>query len=163
MKHTLYNVIRCFICGIDDIMQYDLDSSVEIFGIKDVSSDHVSNVARVATAMNLNENDAIDVNVKGNGVLVKLRYPRLVNEWERKSREARLRVFDVFPETNIDAKIKIFAAAPTKYKLLLHKVRSQLPDFKYIWIGKRGVMARQEARSNILLLKSESDLDNIFQ
>ncbi|ACH69496.1 FP [Pseudalatia unipuncta granulovirus] len=69
-------------------MQYDLDSSVEIFGIKDVSSDHVSNVASVARAMNLNEYDVVDVNVKGNGVLVKLRYPRLVNEWERKSREA---------------------------------------------------------------------------
>lgn len=145
------------------IMQYDLDSSVEIFGIKDVSNDHVFNVASVARAMNLNENDAVDVNVKGNGILVKLRYPRLVNEWERKSREARLKVCDVFPETNIDSKIKIFAAAPTKYKLLLHKVRSRLPEFKYIWIGKRGVMARQEARSNILLLKSESDLDSIDQ
>lgn len=145
------------------IMQYDFDSSVEIFGIKDVSNDHVFNVASVARAMNLNENDVVDVNVKGNGILVKLRYPRLVNEWERKSREARLKVCDVFPETNIDAKIKIFAAAPTKYKLLLHKVRSRLPEFKYIWIGKRGVMARQEARSNILLLKSESDLDSIYQ
>lgn len=145
------------------IMQYDFDSSVEIFGIKDVSNDHVFNVASVARAMNLNENDVVDVNVKGNGILVKLRYPRLVNEWERKSREARLKVCDVFPETNIDAKIKIFAAAPTKYKLLLHKVRSRLPEFKYIWIGKRGVMARQEARSNILLLKSESDLDSIDQ
>ncbi|AAF05254.1 ORF140 [Xestia c-nigrum granulovirus] len=144
-------------------MQYDLDSSVEIFGIKDVSNDHVFNVASIARAMNLNENDAVDVNVKGNGILVKLRYPRLVNEWERKSREARLKVCDVFPETNIDSKIKIFAAAPTKYKLLLHKVRSRLPEFKYIWIGKRGVMARQEARSNILLLKSESDLDSIDQ
>lgn len=144
-------------------MQYDFDSSVEIFGIKDVSNDHVFNVASVARAMNLNENDVVDVNVKGNGILVKLRYPRLVNEWERKSREARLKVCDVFPETNIDAKIKIFAAAPTKYKLLLHKVRSRLPEFKYIWIGKRGVMARQEARSNILLLKSESDLDSIDQ
>lgn len=143
-------------------MQYDLDSSVEIFGIKDISSDHKANVASVARVMNLNEEDVVDVLVKGNGVLVKLRYPRLVNEWERKSREARLKVYDVFPETNNDAKIKIFAAAPTKFKLLLHKVRTQLPDFKYIWIGKRGVMARQEARSNILLLKSESDLSNML-
>lgn len=144
-------------------MQHDLDSSVEIFGIKDVSTDHAANVTRVAKTMNLNENDVVNVAVKGNGLLVKLRYPRLVNEWERKSREARLKVYDVFPETNSDAKIKIFAAAPTKYKLLLHKVRTQLPDFKYIWIGKRGVMARQEARSNILLLKSESDLTNILE
>ncbi|AKR17463.1 FP-25K [Mocis latipes granulovirus] len=142
-------------------MQYDLDSSVEIFGIKDVSCNHASNVTRLARAMNLNETDVVEVNVKGNGVLVKLRNPRLVNEWERRSREARLKARDVFPETVVDAKIKIFAAAPTKYKLLLHKVRSKLPDYKYIWIGKKGVMARKEARSNIMLLKSESDLDSI--
>ncbi|AQQ80391.1 FP25K [Betabaculovirus altermyunipunctae] len=140
-------------------MQYDLDICVEIFGIKDVSSDYSANVATLARKMNLNEEDVVDVAVKGNGLVVKLRYPRLVNEWERKSREARLKVYDVFPETNNDAKIKIFAAAPTKYKLLLHKVRNQLPDYKYIWIGKRGVMARREARSNIVLLKSENDLD----
>lgn len=143
-------------------MQFDLHSCVEIFGIKDVSSDHVGNVTSVARAMNLQDDDILLVTVKGNGLLVKLKYPRLVNEWERKSREARLRVYDVFPETNNDAKIKIFAAAPTKYKLLLHKVRTRLPNFKYIWIGKKGVMARQEARSEILLLKSENDLDHLL-
>lgn len=142
--------------------QHDINDCVEIFGLGECQdyNERLTNVARV---LELDYGDVEYSVIKGNGLLVKLVDGRAVNEWERKSREKRIRLSDLAEDKKVvegaeDKKVKIFAAAPTKYKLLLHNVRKLLPDFKYIWIGKKGVMARQRSRSQIHLIKNENDL-----
>ncbi|APO13987.1 FP25K [Plodia interpunctella granulovirus] len=136
--------------------QYDITDCVEIFGLGDWD-DYNKCVEIIAKKLNLNYHDAEYSVEKGNGLLVKLCNSKAVNEWERKSREHRLTLGDI-REGGGDGKIKIFAAAPTKFKLLLHHVRQLLPEFKYIWIGKKGVMARYKSRTQIHFIKNEDDI-----
>nr|WOZ30342.1 protein FP25 [Cydia pomonella granulovirus]WOZ30467.1 protein FP25 [Cydia pomonella granulovirus]WOZ30599.1 protein FP25 [Cydia pomonella granulovirus]WOZ45237.1 protein FP25 [Cydia pomonella granulovirus]WOZ45368.1 protein FP25 [Cydia pomonella granulovirus] len=148
---------------------YDIDECVEIFGLGEWEEWREC-LMLLCTALSLNYDDIEHYTVKRNGLLVKLVDERTVNEWERKSREKRLRLSDlkklsdgIGNVNNVDGddKVKVFAAAPTKFKLLLHTVRKTLPNFKYIWIGKRGVMARHRSRSQIHVIKNETDIDYI--
>lgn len=136
--------------------QHDINDCVEIFGLGQWNDYNVC-LQKIAKVLELNYNDVEYCVVKGNGLLVKLKDAKAVNDWERKSREKRILLSDLLG-TDANTKIKIFAAAPTKYKLLLHNVRNMLPNFKYIWIGKKGVMARHKSRSQIHLIKNENDL-----
>jgi|WetSurMetagenome_2_1015567.scaffolds.fasta_scaffold191565_1 hypothetical protein len=137
--------------------QHDINDCVEIFGLGEWD-DYNKCLENIARVLGLDYSDVEYSVIKGNGLLVKLVDGRAVNEWERKSREKRIRLSDLGGVEGEEKKIKIFAAAPTKYKLLLHNVRKLLPNFKYIWIGKKGVMARQRSRSQIHLIKNENDL-----
>ncbi|AIS92111.1 hypothetical protein [Erinnyis ello granulovirus] len=137
--------------------QNDIDKCVEIFGLG-YWNDYDECLRVICEQLDLNINDVQMYSIKGNALLVKLVNERVVNEWERKSREKRLRMHDIV-DNGGDTKIKVFAAAPTKFKLLLHTVRKTLPNFKYIWIGKRGVMVRQKSRSQIHIVKNETDID----
>lgn len=139
---------------------------MEIFGLTRYADDkhRLTNAIKLlASNLNVNYDDVQDVQVKGNGVLVRLQNSRQVNEWETRSRELRLNLSDItkVSEEESDNKIKVFAAAPTRLKLLLHTVRKHLPQFKYIWIGKRGVMVRRESRSQIYVIKSENDIEKL--
>ena len=136
--------------------QYDINDCVEIFGLGEWQ-DYNKCLEILTKALDLNYNDVEYCVVKGSGLLVKLVDGKAVNEWERKSRERRIQLSDIKENSN-DSKIKIFAAAPTKFKLLLHNVRKTLSNFKYIWIGKKGVMARYRSRSQIHLIKNEEDI-----
>ncbi|AAS82630.1 ORF108 [Agrotis segetum granulovirus] len=141
--------------------QHDIDDCVEIYGLGEWD-DYNKTLQLITKALDLDIKDVLFCSKKGNGLLVKLIDNRAVNEWERKSREKRLRLIELTGlQEDSDVKVKIFAAAPTKFKLLLHSVRKMLPNFKYIWIGKRGVMARHESRSQIHLIKNENDLLNV--
>ncbi|AER41539.1 FP25K [Epinotia aporema granulovirus] len=139
--------------------QHDIKDCVEIFGLGQWN-DYNHCLRLIAQKLGVNYNDVLYCSLRGNGLLVKLIDNRAVNEWERRSREQRLTIKDLV-DTPMDNKIKIFAAAPTKFKLLLHKVRNSLPNFKYIWIGQKGVMVRYRSRSQILLIKSENEIDKI--
>lgn len=139
--------------------QYDIDECVEIFGLGEWDDYHKC-LQRLCKVLNLNFYDINRFVIKGNGLLVKLGNNKIVNEWERKSREKRICLYDI-KETGGNDKIKIFAAAPTKFKLLLHTVRKTLPNFKYIWIGKKGVMARHRSRTQIHVIKNEEDVDYV--
>lgn len=136
--------------------QHDINDCVEIFGLGEWE-DYNKCLQKITHVLDLNYNDVVYSAIKGNGLLVKLVDSKAVNEWERKSREKRILLADL-KEGAENNKVKIFAAAPTKFKLLLHSVRNVLPNFKYIWIGKKGVMARQKSRSQIHLIKNENDL-----
>ena len=138
--------------------QHDINDCVEIFGLGEWD-DYNKCLESVARVLELDYSDVEYSVIKGNGLLVKLVDGRAVNEWERKSREKRIHLSDLrSTEGGEDRKVKVFAAAPTKYKLLLHNVRKLLPNYKYIWIGKKGVMARQRSRSQIHLIKNDNDL-----
>nr|AUF82045.1 fp [Cryptophlebia leucotreta granulovirus] len=140
----------------------EIDEYVEIFGLGQWDNWREC-LLSLCKALSLSFSDIEYYTVKGNGLLVKLIDEKAVNEWERKSREKRLKLSDI--KDNVleenDSKVKVFAAAPTKFKLLLHTVRKTLPNFQYIWIGKRGVMARHKSRSQIHVIKNESDIDYI--
>lgn len=143
------------------------DDWVEIYGLVDAkiaTEDTILNcdnaLQNLCAALQLNYDDVKQYTIKGNSLLVQLINQRAVNEWERKSRESRLRLSDIHVNGNNTTKVKVFAAAPSKFKLLLHNVRKRLPNFKYIWIGKHGVLARQQARSKIFVIKNDDDLDH---
>lgn len=139
--------------------QSDIDKCVEIFGLGHWN-DYDECLHAICAQLNLNFDDIQIYTIKGNALVVRLVNERVVNEWERKSREKRLQMKDIVKNGG-DVKIKMFAAAPTKFKLLLHTVRKTLPNFKYIWIGKRGVMVRQKSRTQIHVIKNETDIDYI--
>ncbi|AAG27398.1 PxORF100 peptide [Plutella xylostella granulovirus] len=132
-----------------------MDDCVEIFGYTDCD-DVYAFIKKVTKVLDLDYKDVVKATYKGNGILVKLISAQKVNQWERKSRDSRITLADLGYDRN--DKIKIFAAAPTKYKLLLHTVRNALPNFKYIWISKRGVMARRGSRTQIHLIKDDKDI-----
>nr|UYX49735.1 FP [Darna trima granulovirus] len=138
---------------------YRINSCVEIFGLGEWD-DYDACLQTLCRVLNLDYNNVQNYTIKNNCLLVKLTDEKTVNEWERKSREKRVMLSDVFKDKG-QSKIKIFAAAPTKFKLLLHKVRKNLPEFKYIWIGKKGVMARHKSRTQIHTIKHDEDLDYI--
>ncbi|QBQ01657.1 fp 25K [Hyphantria cunea granulovirus] len=141
------------------------EDCVEIFGYTNTDYDKIDEYLKNLTcALELRYEDVEWSQLKGNGLLVKLPNVQKVNEWERKSRDRRLRLSDVMDlkGEEVNTKLKIFAAAPTKFKLLLHNVRKQLPHFKYIWIGKQGVMVRRRSRSQIHLIKSINDINNFL-
>ena len=139
--------------------QNEIDKCVEIFGLGHWN-DYDECLRAICAQLDLNFNDVQMYTIKGNALVVRLVNERVVNEWERKSREKRLQMKDIVKNGG-DVKIKMFAAAPTKFKLLLHTVRKTLPNFKYIWIGKRGVMVRQKSRTQIHVIKNETDVDYI--
>lgn len=141
------------------LSQHDADNCVEIYGLDGVE-DHVSCLRKLCETLELDFRDVKRLSVRGRGLLVKLTSVKAVNEWERKSREKRIRLNDIMKDGN-EGKVKVFAAAPTKFKLLLHVVRKTLPDFKYIWIGRTGVMARHRSRSQIHVIKNEEDIDRV--
>ncbi|ABC61231.1 FP [Choristoneura occidentalis granulovirus] len=137
--------------------QIEIDNCVEVFGLGHWD-DYDECLHKICNVLNLNFLDVETYTIKKNGLLVKLVNERAVNEWERKSREKRIHLYDIDKNGEYN-KIKIFAAAPTKFKLLLHTVRKTLPNFKYIWIGKRGVMARQKSRTHIHVIKTDQDIN----
>ncbi|AAM70308.1 few polyhedra [Phthorimaea operculella granulovirus] len=139
-----------------------VDECVEVFGAGEWNDYDVC-LKRLCSVLELDYGDIEHYTVRKNGLLVKLVNDRAVNEWERKSREKRIRLSHLIEENihESDTKIKVFAAAPTKYKLLLHMVRKSLSDFKYIWIGKRGVMARHRSRSQIHVIKCDDDINYV--
>lgn len=139
------------------LQQNEIDECVEIFGLNEWDNYDVC-LQTLCLVLNLQMSDVEYYTIKGNGLLVKLNSEKAVNEWERKSREKRIRLGDLKLNGG-DGKVKVFAAAPTKFKLLLHQVRKKLPNFKYIWIGKRGVMARYKSRTQIHVIKNENDID----
>ncbi|AEB00390.1 fp25k [Clostera anachoreta granulovirus] len=144
-------------CEMRERRQFD--KCVEIFGLGNWNNfDHCLNALCVALGLNIKDMQAYER--RGNGLLVKLIDERAVNEWERKSREIRLRLGDLLQDGG-NVKVKVFAAAPARLKVLLHAVRSQLPTFKYIWIGKRGVMVRHGSRTPIHVIKNEDDLEYV--
>ncbi|QOD40070.1 fp25k [Matsumuraeses phaseoli granulovirus] len=139
----------------------DIDECVEIFGLREWDSYYLC-LQHLCKTLQLDINQMENYTVKGNGLLVKLVDENAVNEWERKSREKRITLKDLKDVGQAgDNKIKVFAAAPAKYKLLLHTVRKTLPNFKYIWIGKRGVLARHKSRSQIHVIKNENDINYV--
>lgn len=143
--------------------QHDISRCVEIFGLGE-RGDYNTCLREIARVLDLDHDDVEYHSVRGNGLLVRLVSERAVNQWERKSRERRIRARQLGKAFgDDDAKVKIFSAAPTRFKLLLHAVRKLLPDFKYIWIGKKGVMARHRSRTQIHLIRNENDIEYVQQ
>ncbi|AKN80756.1 FP25K [Diatraea saccharalis granulovirus] len=139
---------------------YDIEECVEIFGLGEWD-DHRKCLETLCDVLNLNFFDVVNYSVRGNGLLVKLSNEKAVNEWERRSRERRIRLCDLKKGADDNIKVKVFAAAPTKFKILLHTVRKTLPNFKYIWIGKKGIMVRQRSRTQIHVIKNENDIEYV--
>lgn len=115
--------------------QHYIDKCVEVFGLGEWD-DYQTCLQILCRVLNLNFYDVESFTIKNNGLLIRLINEKAVNEWERKSREKRICLEDL-REGGGESKVKVFAAAPTKFKLLLHTVRKTLPNFKYIWIGKK--------------------------
>ncbi|UOS85772.1 FP [Pieris rapae granulovirus] len=139
--------------------QHYIDKCVEIFGLGEWD-DYQTCLQILCRVLNLNFYDVESFTVKNNGLLIRLINEKAVNEWERRSREKRICLEDL-REGGGESKVKVFAAAPTKFKLLLHTVRKTLPNFKYIWIGKKGVMARYKSRTQIHVIKNENDVNYV--
>ncbi|AAP85738.1 fp [Adoxophyes orana granulovirus] len=133
---------------------------VEIYGLGEWQ-DYDLCLSLLCDVLNFNISDVVEYTVLSNKLLVKLNDNKKVNEWERKSREKRIRLNDLVLHGDNYTKIKIFAAAPARFKVLLHKVRNSLKDFKYIWIGKRGVLARRKSRTQIHVLRNENDINSL--
>lgn len=130
---------------------------VEIFGLGDASAD----LNRLVDALGVARGDVLNVvSQTRRRAVVELVSVSKVNEWERRSRELRLRVSDLRPllEQEHDSNIKVFAASPARLKRLLYFVRNCVKNYKYVWIGRRGVMVRRSSRSYIHIIRTEEDV-----
>lgn len=140
----------------------NLTDNVEIYGIHDnrLNNKKIRNyyIKKICTLLNLNYKNVLESTFDKNHIVVKLCDAVRAKEWQAKSRELRLKNFNL--NINYDGPIKIFVAATAEQKLLLKKTRDVLlPFYKYISICKNGVMVRRDEKSRVFIVKNEQHIE----
>ncbi|AVA31174.1 fp25k [Oxyplax ochracea nucleopolyhedrovirus] len=140
----------------------NLSDSVEIYGIHDVKLNNkkIRNcmLKRICKLLNLNYKHILDSTYNKNHIVVKLRDAVRAKEWQTRSRERRIKNYDL--NIDYDGPVKIFVAATNEQKLLLKKTRDALlPFYKYISLCKDGVMVRRDEKSRVFVVKNEQNIE----
>ncbi|AGA16212.1 fp protein [Thysanoplusia orichalcea nucleopolyhedrovirus] len=144
-------------------LEYDnLTDSVEIYGNHDsrLNNKKIRNyyLKKVCALLDLNFRHVIESSFDKNHIVAKLCDATRAKEWQTKSRERRLKNFNL--NINYDGPVKIFVAATAEQKLLLKKTRDALlPFYKYISICKNGVMVRRDEKSRVYIVKNEQNIE----
>lgn len=137
-----------------------LKNYVEIYGIpinyvnRDDKRMHVVN--KIANKFQLSMKDVLHTSCVKNHILLHVANVKVATHWQTRSRDLRLTNRDIGIDK--DGHIKAYIAAPEDLKLLLRKARETLTNYKYIWIGKDGVMLRENNDSRIYKIKNQHDL-----
>nr|AFN21024.1 FP25 [Bombyx mori nucleopolyhedrovirus] len=140
----------------------NLTDSVEIYGIHDnrLNNKKIRNyyLKKICILLDLNFKHVIESSFDKNHIVAKLCDATRAKEWQTKSRERRLKNFNL--NINYDGPVKIFVAATAGQKLLLKKTRDALlPFYKYISICKNGVMVRRDEKSRVFIVKNEQNIE----
>lgn len=140
----------------------NLTNMVEIYGIHDnkLNNKKIRNsyIKKICNLLNLDYKNVLESTFDKNHISVKLNDAVRAKEWQAKSREHRLKNFNL--NINFDGPIKIFVAATPEQKLLLKKTRdSLLPFYKYISICKNGIMVRRNEKSKVFIVRNEQHIE----
>lgn len=140
----------------------NLTDCVEIYGIHDdkLNVKKIRNMylKKICGFLNLNYKHILDSTFVKNHLVVKLCDSLRAKEWQTKSREFRLKNYNL--NIDFDGPVKIFVAASAEQKLLLKKTRDALlPFYKYISICKNGIMVRRDDKSRVFIVKNEQNIE----
>ncbi|AIG63232.2 FP [Helicoverpa armigera SNPV] len=141
-----------------------LNDTVEIYGIHDrkLYNKKIRNnyVRKICTLLDLDYRLVAETDFEKNHICVKLSNAVTAKEWQTRSREVRLKNYDL--DIDYDGPVKIFVAATAEHKQLLKKTRDALlPFYKYVSLCKRGVMVRRNDRSKVFIVKNELDINEL--
>ncbi|ANF29728.1 fp25k [Catopsilia pomona nucleopolyhedrovirus] len=154
--------IKCMSEKLKKLEHNNLTDSVEIYGIHDnrLNNKKIRNfyLKKICTLLTLNYKHVLDSEFDKNHIVVKLCDATRAKEWQARSRECRLKNFNL--NIDYDGPVKIFVAASAEQKLLLKKTRDALlPFYKYISICKNGVMVRRDEKSRVFIVKNEQHIE----
>jgi Baculovirus FP protein len=143
----------------------NLNDCVEIYGIHDsrLHNKKIRNghVKKICVLLGLDYKSIIDSDFNKNHIRLKLDHVTTAREWQNRSREIRLKNYDL--NIDFDGPIKIFVAASEEQKQLLKKARDALlPHYKYVSLCKKGIMVREDDRSKIFIVKDENDIYDLL-
>jgi hypothetical protein len=138
-----------------------LNNWVEVYGVHDsrLYNKKIRNnyVKKICTLLGVDYKAIVDSDYDKNHINLKLNDAATAREWQNRSREVRLKNFDL--DIDFDGPVKIFVAASAEHKHLLKKTRDALlPHYKYVSLCKKGVMVRENERSKIYIVKNENDI-----
>jgi hypothetical protein len=142
-----------------------LNNWVEVYGVhnsrlfnKKIRNNYVK---KICTLLDLDYKAIVDSDYDKNHIKLKLNDAATARDWQNRSREVRLKNFDL--DIDFDGPIKIFVAASAEHKHLLKKTRDALlPHYKYVSLCKKGVMVRENERSKIYIVKNENDIYDLL-
>lgn len=142
-----------------------LNNCVEVYGVhnarlfnKKIRNNYVK---KICTLLDLDYKAIVDSDYDKNYIKLKLNDAATARDWQNRSREVRLKNFDL--DIDFDGPIKIFVAASAEHKHLLKKTRDALlPHYKYVSLCKKGVMVRENERSKIYIVKNENDIYDLL-
>nr|AEU04748.1 few polyhedra protein [Spodoptera litura MNPV X17] len=142
-----------------------LNDWVEVYGVHDTRlfNKKVRNnyVKKICALLQLDYKSVVESDYEKNHIKLKLNDATTAREWQNRSREVRLKNYDL--EIDFDGPIKIFVAALPEHKQLLKKTRDALlPHYKYVSLCKKGVMVRENERSKIFIVKNENDIYDLL-
>ncbi|QEI03469.1 FP25K [Spodoptera cosmioides nucleopolyhedrovirus] len=142
-----------------------LNDWVEVYGVHDTRlyNKKVRNnyVKKICALLQLDYKSVVESDYEKNHIKLKLNDAATAREWQNRSREVRLKNYDL--EIDFDGPIKIFVAASPEHKQLLKKTRDALlPHYKYVSLCKKGVMVRENERSKIFIVKNENDIYDLL-
>ncbi|ABM45808.1 FP25K [Spodoptera frugiperda multiple nucleopolyhedrovirus] len=144
---------------------HHLNDWVEVYGIHDtrLHNKKIRNnyVKKICALLQLDYKSVVESDYEKNHIKLKLNDATTAREWQNRSREVRLKNYDL--EIDFDGPIKIFVAASPEHKKLLKKTRDALlPHYKYVSLCKKGVMVRENERSKIFIVKNENDIYDLL-
>nr|UPO71099.1 orf48 [Trichoplusia ni single nucleopolyhedrovirus] len=159
------NVTDNIVNKLKRLEEENLNDTVEIYGIYDkrlynkkIRTNYVKKICQLLT---LNYKLIVNSDYEKNHIKLKLNDAATAREWQNRSREVRLKNYDL--DIDFDAPVKIFVAASPEHKQLLKKTRDALlPHYKYVSLCKKGVMVRQNERSKIYIVKNENDIYDLL-
>ncbi|AOL56771.1 FP/25K [Chrysodeixis includens nucleopolyhedrovirus] len=159
------NVTDNIVNKLKRLEEENLNDTVEIYGIHDkrlynkkIRTNYVKKICQLLT---LNYKLIVNSDYEKNHIKLKLNDAATAREWQNRSREVRLKNYDL--DIDFDAPVKIFVAASPEHKQLLKKTRDALlPHYKYVSLCKKGVMVRQNERSKIYIVKNENDIYDLL-
>jgi len=142
-----------------------LNTWVEVYGMhnsrllnKKIRNNYVK---KICTLLDLDYKAIVESDYDKNHIKLKLNDAATARDWQNRSREVRLKNFDL--DIDFDGPIKIFVAASAEHKHLLKKTRDALlPHYKYVSLCKKGVMVRENERSKIYIVKNENDIYDLL-
>lgn len=142
-----------------------LNNWVEVYGVhnsrlfnKKIRNNYVK---KICALLDLDYKAIVDSDYDKNHIKLKLNDAATARDWQNRSREVRLKNFDL--DIDFDGPIKIFVAASAEHKHLLKKTRDALlPHYKYVSLCKKGVMVRENERSKIYIVKNENDIYDLL-
>ncbi|AIZ48659.1 fp25k [Agrotis segetum nucleopolyhedrovirus B] len=138
---------------------------VEVYGVHDARlyNKKIRNnyVKKICNLLQLDHKAVVESDYEKNHIKLKLNDAATAREWQNRSREVRLKNYDL--DIDFDGPVKIFVAASPEQKQLLKKTRDALlPHYKYVSLCKRGVMVRENDRSRIFIVKNENDIYDLL-